>query len=274
MAAILVNGNGFEGCTAQVDADFYEGLSGGVTGVMQVGRKMAAEIINNTPRVYDGVILTKEGRRIQIDYDDYVDFTIPSGATGVTAYYIIGFKLITASDDTQSCEPFVQAVESASATIPEGMLKEGTAEVYISLYRVTQDSNVNTLSSLLLTKFTTMGNDASIYYLPDMQYTLDVRGGGYLTNNLTAITFSIPLNRLTSKVTGATHVSSSLTIRQNGNYIVGSASAGASIAAFSSHTIAVKQNCLVVTVVYNAGIGGTNNAPVAVACTLTVRFTA
>lgn len=274
MAAILVNGNGFEDCTAQVDADFYEGLSGGVTGVMRVGHKMAAEIINNTPRVYDGVILTKEGRRIQIDYDDYVDFTIPSGATGVTAYYIIGFKLITASDDTQSCEPFVQAVESASATIPEGMLKEGTAEVYISLYRVTQDSNVNTLSPLLLTKFTTMGNDASIYYLPDMQYTLDVRGGGYLTNNLTAITFSIPLNRLASKVTGATHVSSSLTIRQNGNYIVGSASAGASIAAFSSHTITVKQNCLVVTVVYNAGIGGTNNAPVAVACTLTVRFTA
>lgn len=273
MAVQLINGNGFEGCTAQVDADFYEGLSGGVTGVMQVGRKMAAAIVSNAPRVYDGVILTKEGRRIQIPFGEYVDFLIPTGTAGVTAYYIIGFKLVTASDDTQTCEPFVQAMQTAAATIPEGMLKEGTAEVYISLYRVTQNGTVNTLSDILLTRLTTLGNDMSVYYLPGMTYTLDTRSAGYLTNNNTAITFEIPLNRLTSKVTGATHVSSSLTIRQNGNYIVGSASAGASIAAFSSHTIAVKQNCLVVTVVYNAGIGGTNNAPVAVACTLTVRFT-
>ena len=93
MAARLINGNKFDDVTAQVDADFYGGLTGGITGIMQIGRGMAAEIINNIPRVYDGVILTKEGRRIQIDYDDYVDFTIPAGEANTTAYYIIGFKL-------------------------------------------------------------------------------------------------------------------------------------------------------------------------------------
>ena len=60
MAAQLINGNGFEGCTAQVDADFYEGIFGTETGILTVGQKMRAEMVNNRPRVYDGVILTKE----------------------------------------------------------------------------------------------------------------------------------------------------------------------------------------------------------------------
>ena len=81
MAAQLINGNGFEGCTAQVDADFYEGIFGTETGILTVGQKMRAEMVNNQPRVYDGVILTKEGRRIQIDYGAYQDFTIPAGTT-------------------------------------------------------------------------------------------------------------------------------------------------------------------------------------------------
>lgn len=150
MAAQLINGNGFEGCTAQVDADFYEGIFGTETGILTVGQKMRAEMVNNQPRVYDGVILTKEGRRIQIDYGTYQDFTIPAGTTGVTAYYIIGFKLVTNSDDTQTCEPFVRAVSGPSATITEGELRSGAAEVYVSLYRITQTGTTNTLGVCML----------------------------------------------------------------------------------------------------------------------------
>lgn len=150
MAAQLINGNGFEGCTAQVDADFYEGIFGTETGILTVGQKMRAEMVNNRPRVYDGVILTKEGRRIQIDYGTYQDFTIPAGTTGVTAYYIIGFKLVTNSDDTQTCEPFVRAVSGPSATITEGELRSGAAEVYVSLYRVTQVGTTNVLGNRML----------------------------------------------------------------------------------------------------------------------------
>lgn len=150
MAAQLINGNGFEGCTAQVDADFYEGIFGTETGILTVGQKMRAEMVNNQPRVYDGVILTKEGRRIQIDYGTYQDFTIPAGTTGVTAYYIIGFKLVTNSDDTQTCEPFVRAVGGPSTTITEGELRSGAAEVYVSLYRITQTGTTNTLGVCML----------------------------------------------------------------------------------------------------------------------------
>lgn len=151
--ATLINGNGFDGVTAAIDADFYGGLTGELTGILPIGRQMDATMINNSPRVYDGVIVTKEGRRIQIDYDSYDDFSIPEGTEGVTAYYIIGYKLTVGSNDAETCEQFVQAMNSASATIEEDMLKDGNAEVYISLYRVTQFGTTNTLGSLLLPKF-------------------------------------------------------------------------------------------------------------------------
>ena len=150
MAAKLINGNGFRGVSAQIDADFYEGLFGNDTSVLAVGRRMEAEIVDNSPRIYDGVILTKEGRRIQIDYGTYEDFTIPEGIAGVTSYYIIGFRLVTGADDSQTCQPFVRAVNSPTATIEEVMLKDGNAEVYVSVYRVTQVGQTNTLGDRLL----------------------------------------------------------------------------------------------------------------------------
>lgn len=145
MAAKLINGNGFTGVSAQVDADFYEGLFGTETSILATGQRMRAEIVDNNPRIYDGVILTKEGRRIQIDYGTYVDFTIPEGTAGVTAYYIIGFKLVTGADDKQTCEPFVRAIDSPTGTIAEARLKDGNSEVYISVYRVIQTGLTNTL---------------------------------------------------------------------------------------------------------------------------------
>ena len=150
MPAKLINGNGVTGVTAQVDADFYEGLFGTGTCILSTGQRMTAAIVDNTPRVYDGVVLTKEGRRIQIDYGDHEDFTIPAGASGVTAYYIIGFKLVTASNDTQSCEPFVRAMTNATGTIPENTLKDGNSEVYISLYRIIQTDGINAIGDKLL----------------------------------------------------------------------------------------------------------------------------
>lgn len=162
MAAKLINGNGFTGVTAARDADFYEGIFGTTTGVLDVGEKMRAVMSGNTPRVYDGVILTKEGRRIQIDYGEHVDFTIPTGTSGVTAYYIIGFKLVTNPNDTQTCEAFVQAVSSPTDVIAEEMLKDGNAEVYISLQRITQTGTSNALGERLLPEINTQ-NRTPVY---------------------------------------------------------------------------------------------------------------
>ena len=49
MAAQLINGNGFEGCTAQVDADFYEGIFGTETGILTVGQKIHTASTSQLP---------------------------------------------------------------------------------------------------------------------------------------------------------------------------------------------------------------------------------
>ena len=150
--ANLINGNGFQGITAQVDADLLAGLTGGVTGILPVGAKMVGSVVSNTPRISDGVILTKEGRRIQVDSGSFDEFTIPAGTAGVTAYYLIGYKLVTGDGDIQTCETFVQA-STATGTIAENTLKGGSSEVYISVYRVIQTGLDNALSDCLLPVF-------------------------------------------------------------------------------------------------------------------------
>jgi len=157
--AKLINGNGSEGITAQVDADFWSGLTGGVTGIMPAGERMAATIVDNQPRIADGVLLTKEGRRVQIDSGDVDDFTIPAGVDGVTAYYIIGYKLVTAANELQTVESFVQPT-TADGAIEEGMIRDGDTEVYISLYRIIQTGTVNAVGDCLLPVFSPLGSTA------------------------------------------------------------------------------------------------------------------
>ena len=177
--AKLINGNGNPAIYAAEDADMIAALAGDVTGICHIGNKFAAtEEDANTIGLADGVIITKEGRRIQLDAGQTDLFTIPSGSTGVTNYYIIGYKLTTAADSTQVCENFVQKMNSSSETITENTFRGGATDVYVSLYRVTQigftidsvdgllpelptinDSSLNPLTPL---KTTTFPSDGSI----------------------------------------------------------------------------------------------------------------
>lgn len=177
--AKLINGNGNPAIYAAEDADMIAALAGDVTGIARVGNQFeATEEDANTIGLADGVIITKEGRRIQLDAGQTDLFTIPSGSTGVTNYYIIGYKLTTAADSTQVCENFVQKMNSSSETITENTFRGGATDVYVSLYRVTQigftidsvagllpelptinDSSLNPLTPL---KTTTFPSDGSI----------------------------------------------------------------------------------------------------------------
>ena len=63
--AVLINGNGNPAVYAQQDADLYAGFMGDKTVILRVGNEFSYEILSaNTLRVSDGVILTKEGRRM------------------------------------------------------------------------------------------------------------------------------------------------------------------------------------------------------------------
>lgn len=149
--ATLINGNGNPRIYAAQDADLIAALAGDITGIAQIGNKFAATAVDaNTISVADGVIITKEGRRIQLDAGSTDMFVIPTGTTDVTNYYIIGYKLTTQSDDSQIAETFVQLMSSSSETITEDTFREGATDVYVSLYRVQQNGvNLGTITGLL-----------------------------------------------------------------------------------------------------------------------------
>jgi hypothetical protein len=149
--AKLINGNGNRAIYASQDADLIASLAGNVTCIANVGNKYAATIEDaNTIGLADGVIITKEGRRIQLDAGDVDLFAIPTGSSGVTNYYIIGYKLVQQADSSQVAETFVQKMNSSSATIAEGTLRGGDNEVYVSVYRVTQVGfNIDSVDVLL-----------------------------------------------------------------------------------------------------------------------------
>lgn len=149
--AKLINGNGNPAIYASQDADLIASLSGNTTSIAAVGNEFTATQEDaNTIGLADGVIITQEGRRIQLDDGDTDLFTIPTGTAGTTSYYIIGYKLSTQADSSQTCETFVQKMNSSSETITEDTFKGGATDVYVSCYRVTQDGlNIDSIELLL-----------------------------------------------------------------------------------------------------------------------------
>lgn len=148
---ILVNGNGNPHVYAHQDSDLIAGIVGNQTSIMPVGDKFEANQEDaNTIALSSGVIITKEGRRIQLDAGTIDEFIIPTGAQDVQSFYIIGYHLYEDGNSDQLCETFVRKMENASDTIPESTFRSGATEVYVSLYRVTQDSlNITDIDLLL-----------------------------------------------------------------------------------------------------------------------------
>lgn len=148
---ILVNGNGNPHVYAHQDSDLIAGIVGNQTSIMPVGDKFEANQEDaNTIALSSGVIITKEGRRIQLDAGTIDEFIIPTGAQDVQSFYIIGYHLYEDGNSDQLCETFVRKMESASDTIPESTFRSGATEVFVSLYRVTQDSlNITDIDLLL-----------------------------------------------------------------------------------------------------------------------------
>lgn len=149
--AKLINGNGNKAIWAAQDADLIASICGNVTAIAAVGSQFSyTQEDANTLGVADGVIITKEGRRIQLDTGDVDLFTIPTGTLGIHSYYIIGYKLIENEDSSQTCETFVQKMDNATDVIPEDTFKGGDTEVYVSLYRIDQDGmTIDTVDLLL-----------------------------------------------------------------------------------------------------------------------------
>lgn len=149
--ATLINGDGNAAVYAAQDSDWFAGVEGNTTKILKVGAKMEYEIEDaNTIAIKNGVLVTKEGRRVQIEAGAIDEFIIPTGTQGVTRYFIIGYHLYTDASSNQLCETFVQLMANGTDTIPEDTFRGGSTDVYVSLYRVKQDGiTLDTIQSLL-----------------------------------------------------------------------------------------------------------------------------
>lgn len=156
--ATLINGDGNQAVYAAQDADLLSGaITNNKTVILDVGEKFSADVLSSSViEVHDGVILTKEGRRIQLDQNAVDLFEFPAGAQGVVSWYYIGYKLEIDEDSHQVCSTFVQKMDSEGDTIPEGSFRDGDQEVYISLYHVQQDTLGVLTPMLVLTENMTM----------------------------------------------------------------------------------------------------------------------
>ena len=184
--AKLINGNGNPAIYAAEDADLIASLAGNVTCISNVGNKYAATEEDATIiRLDDGVIITKEGRRIQLEAGESDTFYIPTGTSGQTNYYIIGYKLVQNADSTQVAEQFVQKMNSSSETITEDTFRSGATEVYVSVYRVTQVGfTIDSVDGLLpeLTNISELKSDLSVEKISDSEVTVPTGSDDYSIN--------------------------------------------------------------------------------------------
>ena len=240
--ATLFTAEGYLDVYAQFDADLYCGLSGG--GILQVGSHMAYSIPDaNVVRIGDGILLSSEGRAIIIPAGSYDDFEIPVGAAGVTAYYVIGYRLYSDQDNVRVAEQFVYTASSATdLPASSGSLRDGATEVYVSVYRVRQDGlTITSVTALMDTLYplsyfkTVIGNltaqNASLTALINSHFIQSgrkdgtLRVSGTLTSAGKGILFTIhPTRPLAPGISRAKVVGMYAKVRQNGKYLYGSAS--------------------------------------------------
>ena len=195
--AVLINGNGNEAIYAQQDADWFASIMGNQTAITAIGSKFAATLEDaNTIGVADGVIITQEGRRIQLDVNELDLFDIPAGGQGQTNYYIIGYHLVTGDLSEQYCETFVRLMDNDTDTIPEDTFRAGADEVFVSLYRVTQVNLAITDMELLLPEITTVAQ---------ISQHLTEKVGGEISSytSVENIAYDETNNKLMLKVEGA-----------------------------------------------------------------------
>lgn len=153
MSVTLINGNGNPAVYASQDSDWFGAITGNQTVIMNVNQNLAYELLdNNTLVLKSGVLVTKEGRRVQIDVGDTEEITIPTGTQNVNRFYICGFKLTTDNHGVQSAETFIEQMGSSTETITEEQFKDGATSVYVSLYRIYQNGiTIQSITPLLNT---------------------------------------------------------------------------------------------------------------------------
>lgn len=190
----------------------------------------------------------------------------------------VGFGRVAAKPNVMAIN-MDMAVSEAGASTADGVdgvyiNREGRISIRassISPYIAFTDKDGNFASISLDNRYITV-NDVKLYHKYGDTITLTGTVGGSVTNSKKSVLFKIPFGKPISDATEASITSLKLTVRQNGNYIVGSASAGAVVTGYTG-TLS-RNDCSINTayVASEALPNSINNAPCGVSYEATIKF--
>lgn len=211
MSVYLINGDGNPKVTASQDADWYGAMTGEKTAILPMNDSFEYSILsNNLISIGSGVLVTREGRRVQIDNNDSIEIAIPSGAVGSNSYYIVGFRLYIDTDGTQKAEGFCQTMTSATETITETAFKEGSSTVYVSLYRITKVGVDIDSTDLLLPIFVGLVDKANqVSICSDIETVNSSASKSYSIGKYFWNTLTNKLRRVTSAISSGSTITDS-----------------------------------------------------------------
>lgn len=220
--------------------------------------------IGNALNVSAGYGLIK-GRLFQVESTD-ISVTLAPDSNLVGRLYI---KLDLSNSETPISIEVATGNELYTLTQEDDAnYTDGTYEISLATFTVSTSEITDIVNDRNMLLY-----NSGTYYKPGDTVRLAVSGGGTLTAGKTAVLFGLPLNKSTEKVHGASLASgSSLTIRQDGNYLMGSGSGGAAITSAYTTSFDVMSNCIRMTLVKSSGFGGTNNGSIAVVGSVVVTF--
>lgn len=129
--------------TAQMDADFFLGLVGNKTIVLDVGRHCEAEIVdNNHVKIHDGTIVS-QGRYLHIPANTFDTFELETGTQGIERYDVLAYRIFKENGQEKS-EMFIQKDVGAPGNVANTnletpILRDGAEETYVPMYRAKVD---------------------------------------------------------------------------------------------------------------------------------------
>lgn len=140
------------------------------------------------------------------------------------------------------------------------------------------DGNVGDMTQLTTSKKDSLvyavnevdGNVSDLYYSPGDSDSVSFYGGGFITGTSQNVRFTIYCKNM-SNISQISFSDSSIVLRQSGSYLAGSASSSQTTG-FSVSATKADDHTLIVTVLFDSPLSGTNNDSIAVQFNSTISF--
>lgn len=233
---IVTGKTGTPHVTSQQFRQFIEGTVGQESYILNTAENLEPELVTNNKLKIRSGMMCHHGNLSVVEIGTYDEVTIPNGTQGMKRVILIANRY-TRNEETgiEECEwhKFIGVSDPDEfkevTSYTEGNLQDGDLVDDCPVFEIHQDGlnvteikkllpiapDIPTINASLADSFFEPGDEISLSGL-----TLD----GYVTQAGTRLLVSIPVGKRLDKITGARTSLATGVVRQNGNYIVGSAS--------------------------------------------------